>query len=148
MQDLHEVLADQMDEEFYPSVSYTQLVKSIGVEILNEAEFGDYQGDIIFTVRDRRKHGILVCGFGSCSGCDAIQSITEYDRLDEKKIGDLTALRDQLAGSIYWGEENGSGLETRIQSAKDENGAYWFWNDGEEEHVFAEARKCDAGEYA
>lgn len=79
----------------YPS--YDELIESFEVEVLLEGHFGDYQGDSAYLLRQGDEYGILIFGWGSCSGCDALEAC--YGNLQE-----LTMLRDDLYSSITWRE--------------------------------------------
>ena len=55
----------------------------------------DYQGDSRVLFRDGERYGVLIFGWGSCSGCDALQACDTYEEVDD--------LRHQLEGEIVWG---------------------------------------------
>ena len=77
----------------YPD--YGELIRSFGAEILLEVADNDYQGDSRILLWDGDRYGVLIFGWGSCSGCDALQSAH----------GDpvaITKLRDELAASVHW----------------------------------------------
>ena len=57
--------------------SYESLTESMGWPFTGDY-FGDYQGDYIAVLRDDGRIGVLVYGYGSCSGCDAIQAEYQY----------------------------------------------------------------------
>ena len=95
MENLKEMLAGQIGKDYWEwdfseRISYEMLVKSMGYDIDSQETFGSYQGDIIFVVWDRPNalRGILICGYGSCSGCDAIEAIISYGALDDEKINE------------------------------------------------------------
>lgn len=52
--------------------TYAEILRPLGIQILAEACFGEYQGDYLLGVRgpDGRV-GVVVVGYGSCEGCDA-----------------------------------------------------------------------------
>lgn len=149
MENLKEMLAGQIgkdywDWDFSERISYEMLVKSMGYDIDSQETFGSYQGDIIFVVWDRpnARRGILICGYGSCSGCDAIEGIISYGKLSDEKINQLTALRDSLAADIMWEEQRG-GLMKRVEQAIENNSGYWLYEPGEKDYVIAMAKKYD-----
>lgn len=149
MESLKEMLADQIGKDYWETdyserINYKMLIKSMGYDIESHESFGSYQGDIIFVVWDRpnKRHGILVCGYGSCSVCDAIESIISYGALDDEKIDQLTALRDSLAADIMWEDQRG-GLMKRVEQAIENNSSYWLYSPGENDYVIAMAKKYD-----
>lgn len=75
--------------------SYGELVDSMDVRVLLEEHDDDYQGDSYYLLKKGREYGILVFGWGSCSGCDALEAC--YG--DRKEA---TELRDSLWESITW----------------------------------------------
>lgn len=86
--------------------SYDQLVKSWGHEVIDQDEFGSYQGDLIYLLREGDRHGLLVLGYGSCSGCDELQSVEPWD--DEGDWTDVVLLAVRLAGEVHWEPTKGA----------------------------------------
>lgn len=74
--------------------SYEDLVGSLGVEIILWRSDEDYQGDSYVAVKDGDRYGYLTFGWGSCSGCDALEACSSVD--------EFSALRDDLEGGITW----------------------------------------------
>jgi hypothetical protein len=74
--------------------SYHDLIESFEHEVLVEYKEQDYQGDYLFLLRDGDRYGFLTFGFGSCSGCDALQGCDSKD--------EMIALRDNMYRSIRW----------------------------------------------
>lgn len=99
----------ELDDGYYPG-GYRNLIESAGVVIELIEDDDDYQGDSFAVVRDpdNGQFGYLSFGWGSCSGCDALQAC--YDNVDE-----LTKLRQQLVDSIHW-EVNMKALMVWFQS--------------------------------
>ncbi len=89
--------------------SYSEVLDSLEVEILLQTDVGDYHGDTYVLLRHGDRLGLLVFGWGSCGGCDALQ---ECDTLSEAH-----ALRDKLWGEVHW-EDSSADLLTYI-NAKD-----------------------------
>lgn len=73
---------------------YDELVNSFEVETLLEVSDNNYQGDTRYLLRDGDRYGILIFGWGSCSGCDALQACTT--------VADAVELRDELWESVHW----------------------------------------------
>lgn len=90
--------------------SYSDLVESFATIVIQEDD-DDYQGDSRLLVTDETgRYGLLTFGWGSCSGCDALQA-AEGDETEVYK------LRDDLARSVHW-EDNAADLVAYI-NAKD-----------------------------
>lgn len=81
---------------------YPALIDSMGVETIIHADEGDYQGDSFYLLRDGQRYGYLSFGWGSCSGCDALQGCDS--------ASDLSKLRDELAEDIMWFDAVGDAL--------------------------------------
>jgi hypothetical protein len=95
MRDIREVYPPESDGEFpsYPS-NYGALVESIGHEVLVRVDDEDYSGDSRYLLADGARRGYLEFGWGSCSGCDALQACDSYDAVEK--------LRTSLVESIRW----------------------------------------------
>lgn len=72
---------------------YTPMLESLG-EIVVRVDDRDYQGDSRILLRDGHRYGVLLFGWGSCSGCDALQACST--------LADLIELRDRLADDVVW----------------------------------------------
>ena len=75
--------------------AYRDLIDSIGVENLLQVDDNDYQGDSRVLVRDYHRYGLLFFGWGSCSGCGALQAA-------EGNEAEMARLRDDLRRKIHW----------------------------------------------
>jgi hypothetical protein len=73
---------------------YDELIESMEVDRLVEVSDADYQGDTRMLLRQGERYGVLTFGWGSCSGCDALQACNTVE--------EVTALRDQLWNDIVW----------------------------------------------
>lgn len=114
--------------------SYQGLVDTFEVETLLEGEAGDYQGDLFFLLRDGDRYGFLVFGYGSCSGCDALEGCYGNPKAMEE-------LRDELWESVRW--ETGEAL-AEFFTTKDEKLEWWGYGSGYEDFK-AEAVKILRG---
>lgn len=74
--------------------SYDHIAEKFG-EVIADATLGAYQGDNLYLLRDGDMWGVLVCGYGSCSGCDALEGC-EGDE-------DVARLVNDLRGDVVWG---------------------------------------------
>lgn len=89
-----------LDENIYFTgpENYGPLIKSLDHKIILEShdDGENYHGDSYYFLHDTlgNRYGVLIFGWGSCSGCDALQACDSYDEISE--------LRDELANSIHW----------------------------------------------
>lgn len=72
---------------------YQPILDAFG-QIVIQVDDDDYQGDTRVLYRDRDNYGWLQFGWGSCSGCDALQACDTY--------ADVQELIDDLQASIKW----------------------------------------------
>jgi hypothetical protein len=86
--------------------SYTDLIDSMEVENLLQVDDDDYQGDSRVLLRDGDRYGLLTFGWGSRSGCDALQAAEGNDT-------EVRELRDDLWRAIHW-EDSAAALLTYI----------------------------------
>ncbi len=95
MKAIEEVYAELVTGDyFYGPSDYNPLLRSFGHEILLQVDDEDYQGDSRLVFKDGNRHGLLIFGWGSCSGCDALQACDSLKEVDE--------LRSQLKSEIIW----------------------------------------------
>lgn len=87
--------AKQKEADFCPPWDYNPLLQSFEYEIMLKVDDSDFEGDSRLIFRNNNEYGILIFGWGSCSGCDALQACTNM-----KEISDL---RDSLNRQIRWG---------------------------------------------
>lgn len=92
MQPIADILSSLGEYEWF---NYERLVESIGHEVLLQADIGDYQGDSLILLKDGERYGLLSFGWGSCSGCDALQAANG-------NAGELEKLRQELVAGIVW----------------------------------------------
>lgn len=76
---------------------YNPLIESFG-EILLQVDDNDYHGDSRALLFKDGSYGILIFGWGSCSGCDSLQACSTHEEIAE--------LRDGLESSTKWGSLN------------------------------------------
>lgn len=72
---------------------YQPMIAEFG-EIMVQDDDDGYQGDSRVLYRDGTRFGYLVFGWGSCSGCDALQACST--------IQEVQSLMDELMASIKW----------------------------------------------
>lgn len=88
---------------------YDDLLTLAGLEILVQVSDDDYDGDTRYALRGPLGYGLLVNGWGSCSGCDAFQAV-KYDG-----EGTMDELQASMLGAIEWFDSL-SGLKERVRS--------------------------------
>lgn len=86
------------------SPSYWDLIASKPATLVMEESGDDYQGDTYAVLLgDDGRYGYLNFGWGSCSGCDALQDILGYRYdLDDDTLIRLRALRDEMWDDVQW----------------------------------------------
>lgn len=72
---------------------YQPMLDEFG-EILVQVDDNDYQGDSFLIYRNNSQYGLLTFGWGSCSGCDALQACDNINEVQE--------LMNSLYDSITW----------------------------------------------
>ncbi len=88
--------------------NYSPIIRLFGqVEI--RIDQANYQGDTWVLYKEGNDHvetgryGYLCFGWGSCSGCDALQACTTYEQCD--------ALIDHMESRIVWFDDKASALK-------------------------------------
>lgn len=123
---------DEDGEEYstYPSIGYLELVATMGVDVVKHETIGSYQGDYLLIVKEGGSYGYLEFGYGSCSGCDALQACSSME--------DVAALRQRLYESIQWGPS----AAALAQWMKDRDWeSQWVWHESEAATWIREAAK-------
>ena len=81
------------DEGWCCWYDYQPMLNEFG-EILIQVDEDNWQGDSFLIYKDRERYGLLIFGWGSCSGCDALQACSNIKQVQE--------LMDGLYDSIEW----------------------------------------------
>jgi hypothetical protein len=84
---------DGKADDFDAPCSYDPIVKSIG-DVVVEVSDSDYQGDTRVLFKRGEEYGHTTFGWGSCSGCDALQGSDSWK--------DVAELRNQIANTVVW----------------------------------------------
>jgi hypothetical protein len=110
--------------------NYDALIESFEMESLIQVDDDDYQGDSYVLFRNNDQFGILIFGWGSCSGCDALESITDHYPSGKNKVEivkDLNEFRDEMYSSITWRSRDEM---VEYVSTKDFGLEWYNFNDG------------------
>jgi hypothetical protein len=94
MKDIKEVYPGQSESGYFNVCNYNPLLNSLGYEVILKVDDEDYQGDSRVLFKQDNKIGYLQFGWGSCSGCDALQACESYEQIDE--------LRSEVLRGIKW----------------------------------------------
>ena len=95
-------------KELYPNNNYFSdydlMLREFGTILIQVDEDG-YSGDswVLYKDKNSSRLGYLNFGWGSCSGCDALQACSSYEEVQE--------LMDQLFNSIQWWDNPTDALE-------------------------------------
>jgi hypothetical protein len=139
MKPIKEIYTHCEDTEgyFIAEGDYLPLLESMG-QILVKVDDHDYSGDSRVLYKDGDKYGILIFGWGSCSGCDALQGCDSFEEIEqlrtklfndirwfakEEVLNRLEDLEYWKTQSIYWcdDEKMESFLQQSIEAVKNEN---------------------------
>lgn len=109
---------------------YENLIKATGCDIIDSLYMGNYEDDLLMVVSKNYKFGLLVTGYGSCSGCDALQgcvtntertelAVELYNKIMWKEPGEIIDyLEDKDWSAEYYGQQKG--LSEFIKKVKEE----------------------------
>lgn len=78
---------------------YLEMIAPLGVTTLVSETLGSYQGDIVALVQEDvnysdERFGFVSIGYGSCSGCDALEAA--------QSAAELAGIAKQTVDSIRW----------------------------------------------
>ena len=101
-------------EYYSPPMHYDQIVATQG-EMLGNWTLGDWQGDYVYLLKNEDRYAFTVIGYGSCSGCDALEACESDEEFNELKeeITTLNITNCELKEENY-------NLETTISELKEE----------------------------
>ena len=81
---------------------YQPMLDAFG-KVVIQVDDDNYQGDSRLLYDENGKIGVLIFGWGSCSGCDALQACGSLEEVQE--------LCDELQEDIKWFEDTTQALE-------------------------------------
>jgi hypothetical protein len=88
----------------YPT--YEEIVDSWGYVVHAFETFGSYQGDHVALIEGEPGVGLIVFGYGSCSGCDELEAIAPYgEDEDWQPVIDFAA---RLREGVHWEPSRGA----------------------------------------
>jgi len=116
--------AKDLYKEYEYNCDYNPILKSIG-NVVIQVDDDDYQGDSRVLYNNDGKIGYLNFGWGSCSGCDALQGCDNWEELQE--------LCDDLEQQTKWWESKEEALEWF--TTHDWEGDYSWHYDGQREFI-------------
>lgn len=103
------------DEEYF--YNYQPIINSFG-DIVVQIDENGYQGDTWVLFKNNDKYGYIQFGWGSCSGCDALQACNTYD--------DVENLIDEMANSIMWFDSKTNAIEYFESDSRKDGYAYYY----------------------
>lgn len=123
-------LPDKPDNGYTPDYgwSYINLIETTDVKVVLESSDDDYQGNTIALVKQGRRWGILEFGWGSCSGCDALQAcytVADYEELRSELYEGITwfntlpalrkFVRDHDWGGSFWSSSTYTAFQQQVK---------------------------------
>jgi hypothetical protein len=134
---LHEIRKAQIAKHGYGSLGYGDLLTAVGLTVVSTDDFGYYQGDYLFHVTDvEGRHGLLIQGYGSCSGCDALEAAQPWQ--NDGDLTDVAVLADGMVMNVVWENENGLLAAFEDKLSTEETASWWRYSDAE---LLARARE-------
>lgn len=108
-------------DDYFSTGSYQTIIEYFGEVIIQVCD-SDYQGDTRVLLKRNGQYGILIFGWGSCSGCDALQACSDIHSLNE--------LIDRLDNDIKW-FDTVEQVKEYINSEDRELSYYWHEDEWE-----------------
>jgi hypothetical protein len=91
MKTAKELYADSIEDGYFSE--YQPMIDEIG-KVIIQVDDNDYQGDSRVLLYENRRIGLLIFGWGSCSGCDALQACQNID--------EVQTLFDEMKKDVKW----------------------------------------------
>lgn len=113
------------EEDEWGWCDYNPMIKSFSEDILVQVDDDNYQGDTRVLFKDGDRIGHLIFGWGSCSGCDALQACGSFDELNE--------LAQELYNNIKWFDSTQEALN--YFNNHDWEGDYCWHEDETKEYI-------------
>lgn len=103
MKTAKELFAEAAEKSYFYIVNYQPIIEEFG-NIVVQVDDENYQGDSRILYHNASgRIGYLNFGWGSCSGCDALQACNTFEEVDE--------LIQQLHDAVIWWNTKSEALE-------------------------------------
>ncbi len=102
MKTAKEIYKDELDDDWFCICDYQPMIEEIA-EVVVQVDDAGYQGDSRILYRNGKKVGYLNFGWGSCSGCDALQACSDIEEVQE--------LFEGLVNDVKWFDSKKEALE-------------------------------------
>lgn len=102
------------DKDRWGASAYSPILERAGNVLVEESD-NDYQGDTFALIEKDGKFGFLKFGWGSCSGCDALQACSTY--------ADAGSLAASIIEQIVW-YDTAKKMIKHLSAADDRNEWY------------------------
>ena len=102
MKKAEELYAEEKDSGRFCAESYQPIIDEIG-NVAVQVDDRDYQGDSRILYDNDGRIGYLNFGWGSCSGCDALQACSSFEEVQD--------LMDGMVNDTKWFDSKGEALE-------------------------------------
>jgi hypothetical protein len=79
--------------------TYSDLLASMG-EVITEESEGSYQGDTFVLLKRGSRYAYFTFGWGSCSGCDAMEACNSWEDVEQIRDGFFNTLRWQSPAEL------------------------------------------------
>lgn len=107
-----------MTYEYYsPPMGYDQIVATQG-EVIKDWVIGHWQGDYVYLLKNKDLYSLVVVGYGSCTGCDALQSCNNDQEFNE--------LYEDIIRRIVWGTK-----QDMLNDLNNEENNRWYYHEDE-----------------
>ena len=117
-----------MTYEYYePPMGYDEIV-SIQGEIVKDWIIGDWQGDYVYLLKNNDWYSLVVVGYGSCSGCDALEACENNEEFE--------LLKQSILNDIRWGSK-----QDILDQISDEEINRWYFHESEWKDIAKEIRE-------
>jgi hypothetical protein len=116
--DVRELFPNCEDGSWFSHPGYSAIVASFGTVELESSD-PDYQGSTYVVLRRDEKVGYLEFGWGSCSGCDALEACESYS--------DLRDVVERLESNIRWFDSDD---ELKAWASAHDWPGDWSWHEG------------------
>lgn len=120
------------------SITYETIVASWGYEVLAFTVTGSYQGDQEVLLRDGDRYGFLMIGYGSCSGCDALEAIVPWDLKRSTDFTEVDRFVEDLRNEIEWHDSAAQLANALTVYANNPDGSRWYTHDSEVRDVLVD----------